>query len=389
MRIIKFIFHRDHLLITLLTGVLVLVLTVVTFKTPALNPVAKALKNISVTDLFFSLENKFATADTCKDIVIVDMTELHSRADIGNLLTEISDAKPKAIGVDLIFEGEKDDLEGNIMLEQAVEEVAPISVFTNKLTDYDQKQKKFTGMVFSYFKDIIPITEGYANVTDNMENSTIRNLTVSQNTTLGYKYSFAAKIAQKVGVKVDGKKNIIINYSPESFNVIPFDKIYENRALIRNKIVLVGTMTEEQDMHLTPLGKMPGIEIQAYSLLTLLEHKDIVYVSTTTSIIIGFILCYIYELLFSLVAIFIKTRGEKLRIFLSESRILLTLLSFIYIPGISMLSYLVFEKYNIYVDMVIVLVMVAFVGLSRRLYYAFLKVIQFSQNRIDIYSKTK
>ena len=376
MRIIKFIFHRDHLLITLLTGVIVLVLTVVTFKTPALNPIAKDLKNLSVTDLFFSLENKFTTADTCKDIVIVDMTELHSRADIGNLLTEISDAKPKAIGVDLIFEGEKADLEENMMLEQAVEEVAPISVFTNKLTDYDQSEKKFAGMVFSYFRDVIHITEGYANVTDNMENSTIRSLTVSQNTTLGYKYSFVARIAQKVGIKAEGNKNIIINYSPESFTVIPFDKIYENRSLIKNKIVLVGTMTEEQDMHLTPLGKMSGIEIQAYSLLTLLEHKDIVYISTTTSIIIGFILCYIYELLFGLIAIFIKTRGEKLRIFLSESRILLTILSFMYIPGISLLSYFVFEKYNIYVDMVIVLLMVAFVGLSRRLYSAAMKVIK-------------
>ena len=81
-------------------------------------------------------------------------------------------------------------------------------------------------------------------------------------------------------------------------------------------------------------------------------------------------------MLFGLIAIFIKTRGEKLRIFLSESRILLTILSFMYIPGISLLSYFVFEKYNIYVDMVIVLLMVAFVGLSRRLYSAAMKVIK-------------
>ena len=207
-------------------------------------------------------------------------------------------------------------------------------------------------------------------------NNYTSSLQISDEPTLGYKYSFVARIAQKVGIKAEGNKNIIINYSPESFTVIPFDKIYENRSLIKNKIVLVGTITEEQDMHLTPLGKMSGIEIQAYSLLTLLEHKDIVYTSTTTSIIIGFILCYIYELLFGLIAIFIKTRGEKLRIFLSESRILLTILSFIYIPGISLLSYLVFEKYNIYVDMVIVLLMVAFVGLSRRLYSAAMKVIK-------------
>lgn len=376
MRIIKFIFHRDHLFVTLLTGLIVMLLTVITFKTPALSPVAKALKNISITDLFFSLENKYIEADICQSIVIVDMTELHSRADIGNLLTEINDAQPKTIGVDLIFEGEKDDLEGNVILEQAVEEVSPKAVFTNKLTNYDEKHKRFGALVASYFRDVIPITEGYANVTDNMENSTIRDLTITQMSTLGKLSSFAAQVAKKVGIKADGKKNLVINYSPVVFRVIPFDKVYANRSLLKSKIVLVGTMTEEQDMHLTPLGKMPGVEIQAYSLLTLLEHKDIVYVSTVASIAIGFILCYIYELLFSLVAIFVRTCGEKTRIFLTESRIMLNLLSFIYIPGISLLSYFLFAKWNIYVDMVVVLVMVAFVGLSRRLYIATKKVVK-------------
>ena len=381
MRIIKFIFHRDHLFVTLLTGLIVMLLTVITFKTPALSPVAKALKNISITDLFFSLENKYIKADTCQSIVIVDMTELHSRADIGNLLTEINDAQPKAIGVDLIFEGEKDDLEGNVILEQAVEEVSPKAVFTNKLTNYDEKHKRFSALVASYFRDVIPISEGYANVTDNMENSTIRDLTITQMSTLGKQSSFAAQVAKEVGIKADGRKNLVINYSPVVFRVIPFDKVYANRSLLKNKIVLVGTMTEEQDMHLTPLGKMPGVEIQAYSLLTLLEHKDIVYVSTVASIVIGFILCYIYELLFSLVAIFVKTRGEKTRIFLTESRIMLNLLSFIYIPGISLLSYFLFAKWNIYVDMVIVIVMVAFVGLSRRIYNAFVKALTIDNKR--------
>lgn len=376
MRVIRFVFHRDHLFVTLLTGVIVMLLTVITFKAPALSPVAKALKNISITDLFFSLENKYIKADTCQSIVIVDMTELHSRADIGNLLTEINDAQPKAIGVDLIFEGEKDDLEGNVILEQAVEEVSPKAVFTNKLTNYDEKHKRFSALVASYFRDVIPISEGYANVTDNMENSTIRDLTITQMSTLGKQSSFAAQVAKEVGIKADGRKNLVINYSPVVFRVIPFDKVYANRSLLKNKIVLVGTMTEEQDMHLTPLGKMPGVEIQAYSLLTLLEHKDIVYVSTVASIVIGFILCYIYEMLFSLVAIFVKTRGEKTRIFLTESRIMLNLLSFIYIPGISLLSYFIFAKWNIYVDMVVVLVMVAFVGLSRRLYIATKKVVK-------------
>ena len=143
MNFFHFIFQKDHFLITILAVFLMLLLTVITFTIPIFNPVVKALKNISAMDLFFQIENKMDVAEVCQDVVIVDMTELHSRSDIGQLLSDIYDARPKAIGVDLIFEGEKDNIEEDLVLEKVVEKIAPITIFANKLVDYDVSEKKF------------------------------------------------------------------------------------------------------------------------------------------------------------------------------------------------------------------------------------------------------
>lgn len=364
-------FNKDHILITLLTGVVVLVLSVITFNIPALNPLARGLKNISVTDLFFKLENQLNEPDTCQSIVIVDMTDLYSRADLGNMLSDIYDAHPKAIGVDLVFEGVKDDLEGNQVLEQAVEKIAPITIFSEKLTDYDAKSKEFHSVVQSYFRDLINIQEGYTNITDNMEKNIIRELTTTQNTSWGGKqYSFVEQLAQKAGIRQESNRNFSISYNPVRFHIIPYDKIKENHNLIRGKIVFVGTMTEEADCHMSPLGKMAGVEIQAFSLLTLLEHKNVTELSTPLSVIIGLFLCFIYELIFESIAVFSSRGKERWRMWIVDSQLLLTFAPMIYVPAITIFSYLLFEKYGICIDMVVVLILVGFVGLSRRLYIA-------------------
>lgn len=122
-----------------------------TFQVPILNPIARGVKNFSVTDMFFTIQNNITKADTCQSIVIVDMTELHNRADIGELLNSIYDLKPKTIGVDLIFEGVKDDFEGNVVLEQAVNRISPISIFATKLTGYNKENKKVYRVYFVIF----------------------------------------------------------------------------------------------------------------------------------------------------------------------------------------------------------------------------------------------
>ena len=376
----KFLIHLDHLLITLLACLIMLVLGAFTFKTSLMSPVAKALKNLSVTDIFFNIENSTMPADTCDIITIVDMTELTQRGDIGKLLSEIGDMNPLCIGVDLIFQGEKEDVEGDIILEEAISSIYDKAVFSEKLTSYDNKGNEFTSTVKSYFCEVIPTENAYTNITDNMEKSTIRELTISERMNGEIIKSFAAKIAEKVGTDINNSnKNIIINYKPTKFNVISYKEIAAKRELIDGHIVLVGTMTEETDMHLSPLGKTAGIEIQAYSLLTILEHSDIYYLPTWVNIVIGILLCLTFEILLSLGVVWTASRKPMLKTFLAESKWMNRIVSMSFLGLVSIASFFVFEKYSIYIDMVVVLAMLAFVVEARILYSAMIRSLRAKQ----------
>ena len=376
----KFLIHLDHLLITLLACLIMLVLGAFTFKTSLMSPVAKALKNLSVTDIFFNIENSTMPADTCDIITIVDITELTQRSDIGKLLSEIGDMNPLCIGVDLIFQGEKEDVEGNIILEEAISSIYDKAVFSEKLTSYDNKGNEFTSTVKSYFCEVIPTENAYTNITDNMEKSTIRELTISERMNGEIIKSFAAKIAEKVGADINNSnKNIIINYKPTKFNVISYKEIAAKRELIDGHIVLVGTMTEETDMHLSPLGKTAGIEIQAYSLLTILEHSDIYYLPTWVNIVIGILLCLTFEILLALGVVWTASRKPMLKTFLAESKWMNRLVSMSFLGLVSIASFFVFEKYSIYIDMVVVLAMLAFVVEARILYSAMIRSLRAKQ----------
>ena len=376
----KFLIHLDHLLITLLACLIMLVLGAFTFTTSLMSPVAKALKNLSVTDIFFNIENSTMPADTCDIITIVDMTELTQRGDIGKLLSEIGDMNPLCIGVDLIFQGEKEDVEGNIILEEAISSICDKAVFSEKLTSYDNKGNEFTSTVKSYFCEVIPTENAYTNITDNMEKSTIRELTISERMNGEIIKSFAAKIAEKVGADINNSnKNIIINYKPTKFNVISYKEIAAKRELIDGHIVLVGTMTEETDMHLSPLGKTAGIEIQAYSLLTILEHSDIYYLPTWVNIVIGILLCLTFEILLALGVVWTASRKPMLKTFLAESKWMNRIVSMSFLGLVSIASFFVFEKYSIYIDMVVVLAMLAFVVEARILYSAVIRSLREKQ----------
>lgn len=210
-----------------------------------------------------------------------------------------------------------------------------------------------------------------------MEHSVIRNLTVEQSTMFGRQLSLPAKLAIQSGIKnVEQANSFIIDFHPAKIPVVTFDQVNEKPNLLKGKIVLVGAMKEEQDCHFTPLGKMPGVELQAYSLLTLMKHKSIMQVPKLASLMIAIFLSYFYELFLEAIAIFVRTRKNKMKIFLSESRVLLTFFPMLFFSLVSIMGYLLFDIWSISVDMVIVLVMLSMVGFSRRLYLAFKKVFE-------------
>lgn len=380
---LKYLFHIDHFLVTTLALVLLWLLSIVTFNLSILDPVADALDEFSITDVFFEIENnKEENIETSNLITIVDMTDLHNRGDIASLMQEIGLKNPLCVGIDLIFEGEKDDSIGNKELVEAVNNLGETAIYSKKLTDYSGETDKFANRVSSFFTKDIEVQEAYTNLVNDMSSTRVREFTATQQEGETESISFPAAIASRFDTTLvsNHKDSYLINYRNVKFPVVKFDEIQEKADLIDGHIVLIGTMTEEQDMHMTPLGKMPGIEVQAYSLLTLLEHKDLQELPLWLSILITFVLCYLLEITIDAVPRCVEKSTKIPIVFLRESGLITALLILLWVIVVTWLMFYSFTRWNVIIDGGVLLASMALVCEGRELIEATIKTLSTKYN---------
>lgn len=380
---LKYLFHIDHFLVTTLALVLLWLLSIVTFNLSILDPVADALDEFSITDVFFEIENnKEENIETSDLITIVDMTDLHNRGDIASLMQEIGLNNPLCVGIDLIFEGEKDDSIGNKELVEAVNNLGETAIYSKKLTDYSGETDKFANRVSSFFTKDIEVQEAYTNLVNDMSSTRVREFTATQQEGETESISFPAAIASRFDTTLvsNHKDSYLINYRNVKFPVVKFDEIQEKADLIDGHIVLIGTMTEEQDMHMTPLGKMPGIEVQAYSLLTLLEHKDLQELPLWLSILITFVLCYLLEITIDAVPRCVEKSTKIPIVFLRESGLITALLLLLWVIVVTWLMFYSFTRWNVIIDGGVLLASMALVCEGRELIEATIKTLSTKYN---------
>lgn len=380
---LKYLFHIDHFLVTTLALVLLWLLSIITFNLSILDPVADALDEFSITDVFFEIENnKEENIETSDLITIVDMTDLHNRGDIASLMQEIGLNNPLCVGIDLIFEGEKDDSIGNKELVEAVNNLGETAIYSKKLTDYSGETDKFANRVSSFFTKDIEVQEAYTNLVNDMSSTRVREFTATQQEGETESISFPAAIASRFDTTLvsNHKDSYLINYRNVKFPVVKFDEIQEKADLIDGHIVLIGTMTEEQDMHMTPLGKMPGIEVQAYSLLTLLEHKDLQEFPLWLSILITFVLCYLLEITIDAVPRCVEKSTKIPIVFLRESGLITALLILLWVIVVTWLMFYSFTRWNVIIDGGVLLASMALVCEGRELIEATIKTLSTKYN---------
>lgn len=383
MKKIRYLLHIDHLIITISAFLLLWLLGVITFSLDILNPVADALDNFSITDVFFDIEHSGSEPEQSDLITLVDMTELHKRGDIASLIEDINLNDPILVGVDLIFEGVKDDYLGNELLEGSVQAISDRAIFSKKLINYSSESNTFTGSVRSFFIDSLMIEEAYTNLNDDMAGNCIRDFSIKLSNNGAEVLSFPAKIAAVFdeSVKTLDEKEMLINYRNVVFPVVKWDQIAEKSNLIEGHIVLIGTMTEEQDMHMTPLGKMPGLELQAYSLLTLLEHKNIKKVPGWLKWLFAFLVCYLLEVSVDALNRVMEKRATSVpMLFFKEANLLSVILLFVFIVITCGLFFFLFTKHGVLMEGGVILALLALVYESRDLYEAFIHALNEKYN---------
>ena len=189
-------------------------------------------------------------------------------------------------------------------------------------------------------------------------------------------HSFVSRLAEEcdstAAVK-DKARNYRINYRRLEFDVVGCDDVYENRELLKDKLVLIGMMEEGSDMHLTPLGEIPGLKVLAYSIQTVLEKKDIRTIDDGSLMALSVIICFITVLWQFYVMRFISGRKSFWGVLLGNSRLFSRLLTFVWLGLIAWITYVVYEKYDYNIPMAMILAPVVLVAEGRNLYSAIVK----------------
>ena len=376
MKFIKSIFHIEHCLITLLAFVQLIFWGTLVFNLDFLNPISNALKNFSITDVFFEIERSNDSMETNDFITLIDVTELEDREDLALLLNDLDSRSPTSIGVDIIFDGLKYDSIGNALLLDVVNKISSKTIFAKKLINYSSAKKEFTDEVNSFFADSVDIIEGFANLTDNMQGSNIRDFILRTSLNGKDQLSFPLQIKSLIDNEIEYIKDYkyLINYSNVFFPIVKPYEIDESSDLIENHVVLVGAVKQEEDMHNTPIGKISGLEIQAYSLLTLFEHRFVKHAPKWINWIIAFVFCYLFEIIIhGIYTISERHKNNIIMIFLNKSNIIAIICLFIYMVIVGWLLFYSFVEFNIIIEGNIVLATLALMYESRSLYKALIK----------------
>lgn len=286
--------HWDHLCVFLMSVVVALVLGFLSLNLTIFNPLQRAFEDFSMTDVYYEMQRS-DEMELNSDIVLVDMTELRDRGEIGQAISDINACQPKVLTIDLIFQKEGEDPMGNATLMEAIDGCNNV-VVSSKLVDYQPQKDSFNGLVSSFFSQFAHYPTAYGNVVQKQVGGTIRNYTIAQKLQGQPIYSLAYLSVCKykdIQPKAQEPNQRLIVYGNTDFPVVNCRDIKRNAPLLKGKIVILGTLSDEEDSHVTPIGKMPGMKVQAYSMLSYLQNRHIAQMSLWTSILLAFILCYV------------------------------------------------------------------------------------------------
>lgn len=351
----------DHLCITLLVLFMGWLLAFASINLTVVNPVKKAFSDFSMTDVFYEIQNSSGVKEINNDIVLVDMTELYDRRKIADCMTNINKCNPKVLVVDLIFERPSYDEGENEYLINAVSSLDN-AMFSCKLTDYDYINDRFRKVrrsFFSYEGD--GITWAFSNVISGEGYGCIRkysqNEHINNNVIYSLPYMAVCKYTNTKPEEATPKQRNI-EYSHTDFVVIPHNDVLKYKNLIKNKIVILGTINEEADTHITPLGKMPGMKIQAYAMISSMSHHKVFVLNDFFCILLTIVLCYMS----SAVGSHLTQKHKYYYLYWIKFYYFLLTAFLVWI------SFLLFSKYNFYISLLFPLIGLALVETARLQY---------------------
>lgn len=338
------------------------------------NPVSKVIKNYSINDFFYQVLESTGTPEISRAITIVDMADHNKRREIASAIADIVALQPKVVAVDMVFEGQKEDSEGDSMIV-AVAMKNPNLIFSYKIIDDSWDGKEFHQASRSFFADsLAPANQGFTNMPRDLYVTMKRSLPVARPLNGEMCPSIIKQVAERYAdqelIKAEDR-DIKINFSPMVFQVLSADSLTQYPELITDRIVMFGTMQVESDMHDTPVGKIAGVKLLAYSVDTLLRHKQIKEIPVWLLCLVSILIVMVTHSLLGHYDRFAKSQKyAPLRIFLKLTAVK-GLIKFFWMALLLGIAFLLFYHYNLSVNLTYAAAAVVFTSTGEEIFNAF------------------
>lgn len=377
---LKRIFHIDHLFVFLLVMVMLFLFKTAVNGLAFFDPVKRSLDNFSLKDIYYQVIQEAEEAHTSRIITIVDMSSAYRRDHLAAIIEDIESCEPAVLGVDIVFEGWREDTLGSELLTEVVRQTGN-AVFACKLKDGSPEEGevgqagrlRFASAVHPFFAETVPVVEGFTNVDSDADGKTLRMFPMSRRCGSETIYSFTAQVAEAYQGNIIGKTNEedrTVIYSGTKIEVVHCDSVRQHCDLIKDRIVLLGAMDDYTDKHYTPVGYLAGVEYQAYAIQTLLEHNDFRTMGRTATWFVSVLMIYLTLVLRVFLYMRLKRSRHPFAVFFTDSSIGFTFLTFLWLCLIVALNFFAFAIYYTYMDPLVMCMGVAFIGDASAFYEA-------------------
>lgn len=296
--ITKYLYERDTFFATVAVFVFLIVLGMIPINFYVLNPMKLALKDFDFNDFAYAKAHKDDNIKTDNRIVVVNTGYL-DRAELSFLIEKVNEYKPRVIGLDIFFQGEKEPAKDSMLREAFRKTKNLVAVSVADPAEHGVEIRK------NYFDDVLT-KRGYANLVGE-EVGTIRYYAPFEEVN-GKKYpQITTAIVKEYDpnayekLEKRHKEVEMINYTravneedKKKYQVIEPDDLLSDgvdSSVLRDKIVLLGYINLDpnniEDKKFTPMnhkfyGKqhpdMNGIIVQANIISMVL---DVNYIKST------------------------------------------------------------------------------------------------------------
>lgn len=310
-------------------------------------------KDFKITDFYNIVADSRDVRQLDDDIVIVNIDNA-DREDIAVMLDRLMSYGPRAVGLDVTFDERHDSIVDDYL--ETVVDNFPNLVEAITVMPVDDGSGNFNISEHSFYIDPTRYDRvGVVNLPKKFDGGVVRQFIVTTPLDGGDTiYSLPMRLAMIVAPEKADKllaRNVgleTINYPSRiyrSFDAAAIDSVAD---IVAGRIVLIGAMNDLGDKHLTPLGSpMPGVEIHARALSTILSGQYISVVPQWLNIVAAAVVCYLFLLL-------------NLWLKVSFKGLILRLLQVLLLYLILVFSYSIFINRNILVDFSFTLLMVTF-----------------------------